>query len=180
MNFYARSFNLYLLLGFTALLAAVCSCKSDKKDTGDKHLSSLRIHVENRAQLPGSGETVSVIRASPVLITINTEPALTEANILKATLLDSPVGYAVQIQFDEMGTLSYEQYTAAYQGKHFAIFGQWSDETTNSRWLAAPLITQRVRNGLLAFTPDASHEEAKQLVIGLNNMAKKIATGKMK
>ena len=180
MNFYARGFNLYLLLGLTALLAAVCSCKSDKKDTGDKHLSSLRIHVENRAQLPGSGETVSVIRASPVLITINTEPALTEANILKATLLDSPVGYAVQVQFDEMGTLSLEQYSAAYQGKHFVIFGQWGESVTNSRLLAAPIISQRNRTGLLAFTPDASHEEAKQLVLGLNNMAKKIASGKMK
>ena len=179
MNFYARGFNLYLLLFVAIMLAAAGGCKSDK-DTGDKHLASLRIHVENRAQLPGEGKTISVIRSNPVLVTINVEPVLTEANILKATLLDSPVGYAVEIQFDEMGTLQYEQYTAAYQGKHLAIFGQWSDEATNSRWLAAPLITQRVRNGVLAFTPDASHEEAKQLVIGLNNMAKKLASERMK
>ena len=179
MNFYARGFNLYLLLPLAVMLAAAAGCKSDKKDTGDKHLASLRIHVENRAQLPGEGKTISVIRSNPVLVTINTEPVLTENNILKATLLDSPVGYAVQIQFDEMGTLQYEQYTAAYQGKHLVIFGQWSEETTNSRWLAAPLITGRVRDGVLASTPDASHEEAKQLVLGLNNMAKKIATGKM-
>ena len=173
MNFYARGFNLYLLLPLAVMLAAAAGCKSDKKDTGDKHLASLRIHVENRAQLPGEGKTISVIRSNPVLVTINTEPVLTENNILKATLLDSPVGYAVQIQFDEMGTLQYEQYTAAYQGKHLVIFGQWSEETTNSRWLAAPLIARRISNGVLTFTADCSREEADRLVAGLNRIAKK-------
>jgi preprotein translocase subunit SecD len=175
MNFYARGFNLYLLL--LALTLAAAGCQSDKQKA-DEHLASLRIHLENRAQLPGSGKTVSVLRASPVLVTINEDPVLTEASIVRADLLDTPVGYAVQVKFDEEGTYTLEQYTSAYAGKHFAIFGQWSEDTTNSRWLAAPLISHRIMNGTLAFTPDASHEEAKQLVLGLNNMAKKIAKEK--
>ena len=177
MNFYARGFNLYLL--FVAGLMATTGCQSDK-DKGDKHLASLRLHLENHAQLPGSGKTVSVLRANPVMVTINEEPVLTEASIVRADLLDSPVGYAVQVKFDETGTYTLEQYTSAYQGKHFVIFGQWSEDTTNSRWLAAPLITHRIVDGTLAFTPDASHEEAKQLVLGLNNMAKKVAKEKSK
>jgi preprotein translocase subunit SecD len=172
MNFYARGFNLYLLL--LAGLFAGAGCQSDK-DKGDKHLASLRLHLENRAQLPGVGKTVSVIRANPVLVTINEDPVLTEASIVRADLLDTPVGYAVEVKFDETGTYTLEQYTSAYEGKHFVIFGQWSENSTNSRWLAAPLITHRIVNGVFAFTPDASHEEAKQLVLGLNNMAKKIA-----
>jgi preprotein translocase subunit SecD len=175
MNFYARGFNLYLLL--LAVTLAAAGCQSDK-DKAAKHLASLRIHLENRAQLPGSGKTVSVIRANPVLVTINTEPVLTEAGIVRADLLDSPVGFAVQVKFDEEGAFTLEQYTSAYEGKHFVIFGQWSEDSTNSRWLAAPLISHRIINGVFAFTPDASHEEAKQLVIGLNNMAKKIAKEK--
>lgn len=177
MNFYMRGFNLYLL-GLVALLAAT-GCQSDK-DKAEKHLGTLRIYIENRAQLPDSGKTVSIIRANPVLVTIGLDPALTEANIVSAALLDSPVGYAVELRFDELGTYSLEQYTSAYEGKHFVIFGQWSESITNSRWLAAPLITHRIINGVLAFTPDASHEEARQLVLGLNNMAKKIAKEKMK
>ena len=177
MNFYARGFNLYLLL--LAGLFAGAGCQSDK-DKGDKHLASLRLHLENRAQLPGVGKTVSVIRANPVLVTINEDPVLTEASIVRADLLDTPVGYAVEVKFDETGTYTLEQYTSAYEGKHFVIFGQWSENSTNSRWLAAPLITHRIVNGVFAFTPDASHEEAKQLVLGLNNMAKKIAKEKMK
>ena len=178
MNLYARGFNLYLL-SIAVLLAAAAGCQSDK-DKGDQHLASLRLHLENRAQLPDAGKTVSVIRANPVLVTINEEPVLTEASIVRADLLDTPVGYAVEVKFDETGTYTLEQYTSAYQGKHFVIFGQWSEDATNSRWLAAPLITHRIANGEFAFTPDASHEEAKQLVLGLNNMAKKIAKGKSK
>ena len=178
MNFYARVFNLYLLAGATLLLA-VCGCESEKSRAA-KHLGTLRLHLENRAQTTGAGETVSVIRANPVLVTVDTDPFLTEANIIAAALMETPGGVAVEVKFDEIGTYTLEQFTSAYAGKHVAIFGQWSENTTNSRWLAAPLITHRIINGELAFTPDASREEAKQLVIGLNNMAKKIAKGKMK
>ena len=178
MNFCARSFNLYLL-SLAVLLAAVAGCQSDK-DKAAKHLGALRIHLENRAQVPGAGETVSVIRANPVLVTINSEPVLTEASIVSATMLNSPVGYAVEVKFDSLGSYTLEQYTSAYEGKHFVIFGQWSENSTNSRWLAAPLITHRIANGTLAFTPDASPAETKELVLGLNNMAKKIAKEKMK
>lgn len=174
MNFYAMRFNLYLLL-LAATLAV--GCKTDKKDS---HLASLRIHMENKAQVPGSGQTVSVLRSEPVLVTINNEPVLTEANVTRATLLETPGGYALQVQFDESGTWALEQYSAAYAGKHFAIFGQWSENTKDSRWLAAPLISHRIANGVLAFTPDASREETQALVTGLNNMAKKVAKGKMK
>ena len=174
MNFYALRFNLYLLL-LAALLAA--GCKTEKPDA---QLATLRIHLENKAQVTGSGQTVSVLRSQPVLVTINNEPVLTEANIAHATLLETPGGYALQVQFDETGSWTLEQYSAAYAGKHFAIFGQWSENTQDSRWLGAPLISHRIANGVLAFTPDASRAETLALVTGLNNMAKKVAKGKMK
>jgi preprotein translocase subunit SecD len=175
MNFYAMRFNLYLLPLLAATL--LLGCKTNKQD---EHLGSLRIHLENRAQVTGSGQTVSVLRSQPVLVTINTDPVLTEANIIHATVMETPGGYALQVQFDETGTWTLEQFTAANIGKHFAIFGQWSEQATNSRWLGAPVISHRIANGVLAFTPDASRAEATQLVIGLNNMAQKIAKGKMK
>jgi hypothetical protein len=178
MNFYARGFNLYLPV-ITVLLATLCGCQSDAHKDAN-HLATLRFYIETRAQLPDTGQTVSVIRSHPVLVTINSDPALTEANIVKATLLDSPVGYAVEVKFDQLGSYSLEQYTSAYEGKHFVIFGQWSESVTNSRWLAAPIITHRIVGGVYAFTPDASRAEAAELVTGLNNMAKKIADGKMK
>ena len=50
----------------------------------------------------------------------------------------------------------------------------------NGRWLAAPSINRLVANGTLTFTPDASREEAEQLVKGLNLAAKNYATEKSK
>ena len=176
MNFYPRSFNLYLL-GLAVVLAMACGCESFSKK--DRHLSMLRIHIENRAQLPNSslsslGKTVTVLRASPVQVTIDAAPILTEADIVAAEVLETPGGLAVQVQFSETATLTLEQYSSAYAGKHFAIFGQWTEKVADSRWLCAPLINHRIANGVLAFTPDASPEEIQQLVVGLNNMAKKI------
>ena len=73
-----------------------------------------------------------------------------------------------------------EQYSAANPGKHFAIFGQWGEKLADGRWLAAPLITHRIADGMLSFTPDMSREEADRLVLGLNNVAKKILKGQFK
>ena len=129
--------------------------------------------------MPGTSKTVSVLRADPVLVNIVTEPILTEANIIAAKLMDAPGGFAVEVKFDESGSWTLEQYSAANPGKHFAIFGQWGDKLANGRWLAAPLITRRIANGMLVFTPDASREEAEQLVIGLNIAAKKIRQRKV-
>jgi len=178
MNFYARRFNLYLLLLAVGLLS-VTGCQTDKNKE-DKQVASIRIHIENRAQLANTGQTVSVVRSSPVLVTIGPEPILTEANVLAARLLQTEGGYAIEVQLDSSGTYILEQYTSANSGKHLVIFCQWSEVAKDSRWLAAPLITHRIPNGVLSFTPDATEAESKQIVIGLNNMAKQIAKGKMK
>lgn len=175
MNFYARRFNLYLLLLTSGL--PLIGCQTNKSE---KEIASLRVHIESRAQLADTGKTISVLRSSPVLVTIGPEPVLTEANVLAARLLHSEGGYAIEVKFDDMGTYVLEQYTSANSGKHFVIFCQWSDKAADGRWIAAPIITQRIPNGLLSFTPDASEAEAIQIVTGLNNMAKQIAKGKMK
>jgi preprotein translocase subunit SecD len=120
------------------------------------------------------------MRSDPVLITIARDPILTEANIAAARVIDTPGGFAIEIQFDENGSWLLEQYSAANPGGHFAVFGQWGDKLANGRWLAAPLITHRIANGALSFTPDTSRAEAGQLVLGLNKVAAKIRKGEMK
>jgi preprotein translocase subunit SecD len=177
MNFYALRFNLYLLL-LAMTLAAVAGCKTETERKEKKQVASLRLYLENRAQIPGSGQTISVLRTSPVLVTVNSEPMLTEANVVAAKLLETPGGFAIEVKFDESGAWILEQYTAANPGRHIAIFSQWSDLTKDSRWLAAPIIAHRIANGVFAFTPDASEDEAKQIVQGLNNEAKQIAKKK--
>ena len=174
MNFYAGRFNLYLLV-LLVLSVVFTGCATHKKH---EPVGAIRVHIENSANAEGQGQTVSVLRADPVLVTIAKDPILTEANLLKASLIETPGGFSVELKFDHTGAWTLEQFSAAYASKHFVIFGQWGDKLKDGRWLAAPLITGRIASGLLSFTPDMSRAEAQQLVTGLNNTAKKIQTGK--
>ena len=172
MNFYMPRFNTILQL--IAVLALVAGCATGKKE--DKQLAALRLHVESDGNAPDTSKEISVLRSQPMLVTIANEPVLTEANIIAAKLLETPGGFAVEVKFDETGGLILEQYSSAYQAKHFVIFAQWGEKLKEGRWLAVPLISRRINNATLVFSPDASREEASQLVNGLNRVAKKNAT----
>jgi len=176
MNFYAGRFNLYLLL-LLAFSLALAGCATAKKKKHEP-LGAIRVHIESTANAQGEGQTISVLRNDPVLVTIAKDPVLTEANLLRAALVETPGGFCIELKFDQTGAWTLEQFSAAYSGKHFAIFGQWGEKLKDGRWLAAPMITGHNASGILAFTPDMSHAEAQQLVVGLNNAAKKIQTGK--
>jgi hypothetical protein len=141
-------------------------------------VGAVRVHIESPDSVESDSQTVSVLRADPVLVTIAKEGILTEADLLKASLVTSPGGFYVELQFDSTGALTLEQFSAAYGGKHFVIFGQWGDKLKDGRWLAAPIIQGRSASGRLAFTPDMTRAEAQQWVDGLNHTAKKLQTGK--
>jgi preprotein translocase subunit SecD len=175
MKVLARQFNIYLALA--TLMVVVCGCQTSSRDKVD---SVLRVHIEVDPDPAGTSQTISVLRSDPVLVTIKKEPILTEANIVTAKVMDATGGFDIEIKFDENGTWLLEQYSAANPGRHFAIFGQWSEKPGDGRWLAAPLITRRISGGVLAFTPDCSREEADQLVLGLNNATKAIHKSMLK
>jgi len=175
MKVLARRFNIYLTLAF--LLGLVCGYQTGKPK---KEVGALRVHIEVSPDPTGTSQNISVLRSDPVLVTIKREPILTEANIVWAKVIDARGGFAIEIKFDENGAWLLEQYSAANPGRHFVIFGQWSEKPVAGRWLAAPLITHRIDDGVLAFTPDCSREEADQLVPGLNNIAKQIHKSDLK
>jgi hypothetical protein len=175
MKVYAQRFNLYLAL--VAAFALCCGCQTDKKK---EKLAAVRIHLQANPSEAGTTDTVSVLRSAPVTVSIGHDPVLTEANVMAAKVINTPGGFAVQIKFDDSGTLMLEQYSAANPGRHFVIFGQWGDKLSNSRWLAAPLITRRISTGELSFTPDISRDEADQFVLGLNNVSSKVHKGMFK
>jgi hypothetical protein len=174
MKVYVRRFNTYLVLA--VLLALFCGCQTEKKKE-KKEISALRVHLQTNPGPEGSTQVVSVLRTDPVSVTIGQNPILTEANVIVARVIDTPGGFAVEIKFDESATLMLEQYSAANPGRHFVIFGQWGDKITDGRWLAAPLITHRIANGVLSFTPDLTRAQADRFVFGLNNVAKQAQGG---
>ena len=172
MKVCAQQFNLYL--AWLAAIMLVCGCQTNGKDKEKDAIAALRVHIESSKNPEGTGQAISIIRSDPVVINIASDPVLTETSIIGARLADTAGGgYAVEIKFDDTGTFTLEQFSAANPGKHFVIFGQWGKKLINGRWLSAPLITHRIVNGELIFTPDASREETLQLVAGLSNIAKK-------
>ncbi len=172
MMIHRNRFNLYLVAG--CCLALVCGCQTtDSKSQA----SVLRVHLEVNQDSSNRNRPVPIYRDQPVMVNVENEPFLTEANVKEARVIDVVGGFAIKIQFDRRGTWLLEQYTASNPGKHLAIFSQFASarnkKVTTGRWLAAPLITGRIANGVLTFTPDASRDEAYQIVLGLNNVARK-------
>lgn len=177
MKGYTRRFNLFLALAVAAVLVAGCAALGFK---GNEPTGALRVHIElppnNAALSADTAETVSVLRADPVKVTIDKDPVLTENNLVAAKVVATPEAQAIEVRFDENGTWILEQYSAANPGRHFVIYAQWGKNLKDGRWIAAPLITGRINNGILSFTPDMSTNETAQLITGLNNVIKQFQT----
>lgn len=172
MKVYISRFNLFLALAL--LLLPLCGCSTWSRR--HQPIAALRVHIELAPSAmsgpPNTAETISVLRADPVQVTIDRSPILTEANLVAARVINTPEAPAIELRFDENGTWILEQYSAGNPGRHFVIFGQWGKNLKEARWLAAPIINQRINNGILSFTPDMTSGEAGQFVLGLNNVAK--------
>jgi preprotein translocase subunit SecD len=166
-----RRFNLYLLLALATIFAA--GCRTHKKDDKDKQLATLRIHLESNIDDSSRTKKVPIYRASPVYLTVDQEPILTEAHVASAKVVDVLGGFDMQIQLNRQGAWLFQSYSASNPGKHFALFTQFGEKGKESRWLAAPIFTHVINDGLIQFTPDATREEAEEIARGLNNIAKK-------
>jgi preprotein translocase subunit SecD len=171
-------FNIYLV-GACALVL-VFGCKTEESER-KKIVSTIRVHLEARADPMGKTDAISVDRANPVKLTIDKSPFLTEGSVKEAKVVDVIGGFVLQLQLDKEGAMLLEEYTSANPGKHMAIFSQFrkagTKDINESRWLAGPRITGHITDGVLAFTPDATREEADMIALGLNNVSKKLETG---
>jgi hypothetical protein len=177
MRVYTLRFNLFLLL--TALLPLLGGCGTLGMGHKNELTSALRIFVSvgpGTRGSPSGTETVSVLRSDPVQVTIDKTPVLSEGDVVAAKIIDTPDAPGIELRFSPMGTVVLEQYSATNPGGHFVIYGQWGKKLKNGRWLMAPLITGRINNGLLSFTPDMTRDEATEFVKGLNNVAKQFQT----
>jgi hypothetical protein len=170
-------FNLYLLLALAPAL--ICGCLTAKSREKGR-LSALRLHQEVNRDIPERSEVVEVHKDPTITLRIDKQPFLTEAYVKQARVIEAAGGFALQIQFNKEGSWLLEQYTAGSRGKHIAIFCQFAmppEKKLNvGRWLAAPRFTTHITDGLLVIIPDATREEAEQIALGLNNVARKEQT----
>ncbi|TAL06096.1 MAG: hypothetical protein EPO07_02430 [Verrucomicrobia bacterium] len=172
MEIRARRFNIYFglaVLTLAALLGGGCASPEKKKQ---EQLAALRVHLEVAPDSSGLCAPVPICRTDPVMVNVLKEPFLFENDVAAARVLPDPDGtFIIGLQLTQHGTWVLENYTASNPGKRFAIFADWGVEGQNHRWLAAPKFKARITDGRLSFSPDLSHEEADELVLGLNNLA---------
>lgn len=136
-----------------------------EKTKKPKPLKSIRVHVESRHDLAERSLPAAIGRDTQLKINVEKLPILNESHVENAALLDQPGGFQLRIKFNSLGMKILESYTAAAAGRHLAIM---TDVDGEARWLALPLIRQRIGDGILTFSPDIPRETAERLVTGLN------------
>lgn len=162
-------FNLYLLLAAALLAAVGCETVASKSK---KQIATLRVHLEAPNDPSGMTEKVSVLRASPISVTIEKTPFLNETDIGAAKVIESGDEFILSIQLNQQGQRMLEQYSSTNPQRRFAIRSQFRQGTNVfDRWLAAPLVTRRISDGVLSFTADSDREEADIIVKGWNKAA---------
>jgi preprotein translocase subunit SecD len=160
-------FNIYL--SATLALMATGGCLAHKGKDKDKDATTITLHLETDPDGLSDIGPESINRSDPIIVSVNKAPFLDGGDLDEAAVVDEPGGlYSIRLKFNWQGAATLDGVTSANPGRRIAIYCAFGD----ARWLAAPLIRQRISNGLLTFTPDASHEEAERIVRGLNNVAK--------
>lgn len=174
MKFRRIGFNIYLLL-LAGLLAGCQSSgskpatESGKKKPSRKEGSTLRFHYVINPDGTERCLPITVYRSNPMTFHIDRTPFLWEASVTRASVVTNLGSYGLRIEFDRQGAITLDTFSTLYKSQHIAIYSDFGQ----SRWLAAPIITHRITNGVFEFTPDASREEAERIARGLNNLAKK-------
>ena len=159
-----------IILAMLLLFAAACKSSEEKKRA--KEASFLRFHVESNVDGTRHNSQVTIYRANPMILGVEINAALDEGFMDKVELVtvDEFGNYAIKVTFNEQGAKRLDYVTSSFKGRRLAVNARW----TETRWLAAPLITKRITNGIFIFTPDASREEAERIVSGLNNVIAKL------
>jgi hypothetical protein len=165
MKSWRGSFNIYFTV---VLLFVVAGCRSSGRAKDEKKMSAMHLFLETAEDgSPGNGRVLVTRQKIPM--TIQREPFVTELDVAHASLIDDTGGFSIMVAFNEHGTLALDMATVGSKGRHIAVRTQYPDFT---RWVAAPMITGRIANGVLQFSPDTTREEAVRIVAGLNKVAK--------
>lgn len=160
-------FNKYFVTGLTLALAlAVAGCQSSGRKK--KELATiLELHLEANGDSSSDHMPITISHEPPVVINVEKEFFVDGADVEEAKVIEDATGYSLQLKCTWRGTQLLESVTAANRGKRIAVFCAFGP----ARWLAAPLIRNKISDGVLRFTPDATREEAERIVKGLNEVA---------
>jgi len=172
-------FNIYLCMAAAfALLATGCKTDAEKKDAKEKakekkETAVLELHMEVSADGMRDNEPVPIFRADPMYVNVARVPMVDTRDLVDAKLMEEEGGaYFIRLKFNARGQLLLDTQTTMDLGRRVAVL--CTVGLKEPRWLASPVVNRRIVNGEFNFTPDATKDEAKLIVKGLNNVATQI------
>jgi preprotein translocase subunit SecD len=163
-------FNIYLTAAMAAAL--LCGCQTSKSRPPE---TSLRVHAEAQDQTL-SARKISFFRTNPVEMRVDASPLLTDMDVTEASVVEALGGFALKIAFNQRGQWMLERHSSLNIGRRLGIFVQFGEKPAKALWVAAPVISSRITDGTLIFTPDATREEAEQIAAGLGEKPKEKKT----
>jgi hypothetical protein len=173
MKSWSAWFNIYFLVIVVGLGSACQTAKSKEEKKKDKDASTMRLFLEVNSDGGERTTNVTIVRANPVAITVSKGPFLTEGDLDQANMVDALGIPSIRLRFKwPDGVRMLEMVTGSYKGQRIAVFSQFGPGV--ERWLAAPLITKQISDGIFVFTPDASREETERIVRGLSNAIREL------
>ena len=173
----SKGINTFLLLIAALTFASCASTKSELEDgKAPKDAAAVvRFFAESNMNPDWRARKVQIIRNSPVEVIINSDAFLDERDVARARVIDSVGGFAIAIEFTSHGLMALNMESTSLRGRRIIIYARWNEKKVAvERWLAAPQVTRPIENGVIAFTPDCTREEADLFVLGLNQVAIKL------
>jgi preprotein translocase subunit SecD len=160
-------FNIYLWLA-VGLMSLATGCQTNKKA---KVTATIELHMEGINDGAEDHVAVPIFRDHPIFVNMEKEFVIDGVDLTEAKVVDDLGGFKIKLQFNWRGTLMLDGITTANHGKRIGVLCTFNKKV---RWLAAPVIQKQIANGVFEFTPDASREEADEIVKGLNDVVAKL------
>jgi len=125
---------------------------------------TLRLHEEANSSLPEDDMRMVAVPKTGLKIPLNPYATISETDVDKATLEQTPGGATIRLLFDPNGAMTFDEMTTRCRGQYIVTF-------LNGRPVAAWLVDRRVTNGQFVVEGDFTDEEAGKAVDALNKLS---------
>jgi hypothetical protein len=169
-----RSKSIRLVLAMVVVLGG-CSAPMINKDN-----ALLAIFVETKTEDPDLARRVEWFRSAPRTAWLESKPVFQPLHHMeRAELVQTADGVpAIRLIFNQRGKRVLTNVTTVQVGRRFFMMAWYrqnpDDKEMKPRCIGVSHIEKPNNSGQFVFLPDTTKDEAKQLVKGFNNLAKKI------